>query len=173
MRGKGKVVVLAAALLLISFILPGRPGGGSAPGRPAAAGAAPPAPGGAHPETARGGDWSGALLKVGGACALVLALAGLCVFALSRLQGATRRAGGGRSLALVESLPVGGRKRLHLARIGERLVLLGETEKDLNLLLSLGEEPALPAAAAEPPGEAPAPFRRLLRGRVAGGGGQA
>ena len=192
MSGKAKAALLMGALVLLSFLAPF--GAGERKGAVRAAGGksmSPPAAKGVlFPSKKEGGergkalfiqegrDWEASLFKVGGATLLVLVLAGGAVFLLSRIQPSRGPAGKKRALALVETLPLGRRKRLVLARASDRLLLLGETEKGISLLLELGEED-VPGEERpleeETPEEEPrlevkeVPFRRILKAGAAGG----
>ncbi len=204
MNGKAKAALLIGGLVLLSFLAPKGAGEGKKSGRMAGRvkSQAPPAakgfflpqrrdgrkvPSSGTPSLFREGrDWEGSLFQVGGATLLVLVLAGGAVFLLSRIQRSRGASGKRRALALVETLPLGRRKRLVLARASERLFLLGETEKGISLLAELGEEETLAgelpqeededeAEAGEPVpdlgGRAERiPFRRILKAGAGGGG---
>ena len=41
---------------------------------------------------------------------------------------------------MLDTFPFGGKKRLHVAKVGEKLVLLSEGEKGIYLVMELGED---------------------------------
>ena len=200
MSGKAKAALLIGALILLSFLAPkGSEGQERSPKAARGETPAPPAAKGIFFSGRKAGkkagnrgtsslfqegrQWQASIFQVAGATLLVLVLAGGAVFLLSRLQKRRGPAGKRRALALVETLPLGRRKRLVLARASERLLLLGETEKGITLLMELGEEESLPEtppmeeeeeeeagpAPEIPLGRGEIPFRRILKAGAAGG----
>lgn len=104
-------------------------------------------------------------------------LTGLAMAALA--YGATRLAGrlvhpgrGGRSLQVLEALPLGRDRALYLVRVGAEVLVVGSAPGGISRVHALGavDMPAPPA------GSAAEPFARLLerlagRGEKAAGGG--
>jgi len=187
MSGKGKVVLVLVTLLFLSLALPGLPARANRAGAEAkpSSGAPPVAKREGLPSflergeerRGTGGEWSTSLLEVGGATLLVLVLGGVTVFLLSRLQRGSIRGGAKRSLQVVETLRLGGRKRLHLARLAHRTVVLSETDRSLSVILSLDEDDLPPEQEAEGTGSGAveteplrSPFLRFFRSRAAEGG---
>lgn len=168
MSVKSRLLLLAGTLFLLLVLFPVYPSRGAAAASPDA----PPtaAAGGARAKIP-GSDWPASLLRLGSSTILVLALAGASVFGLSRLQRFRARPGGRRVLGLVETLPLGARRRLHLARVGERLILLAETDREVALLLELGEGEARAEEPAAPRPNPAIPFGRVLRARSGEGAG--
>lgn len=83
-----------------------------------------------------------------GSLAGVVALIALLALLLKRLRvpGPVRMTG--RRLHSVERLDLGGRRELRIVRAGERTLVLGVTEKGIDLLTELDEPLHVPAEAA-------------------------
>ncbi len=96
--------------------------------------------------------------------ALVLALVPVAIWALRRLRG-LGPSRGERALAIVDQIALGPRERVLVLRAGERLLVLGATAQQVNLLCELkpGELGTAAPAAPGPVPEAPSYdfFRRL------------
>lgn len=109
----------------------------------------PAAPPVEAPELPTEGLWTaGAFLAV---------LVGAALFLVRR--GPRLRAGG-RQVRLVESLPLGPRRRLHVVRCGDRRYLIGDSERGLTYIATL--EPLLEDEANRSPGEGEPSFDDVL-----------
>jgi len=95
-----------------------------------------------------------ALAAMGLALAVVLGLAAGSVFILRTLA---RRRGGpaaGRHLDVVETIHLGVKRSVSVLRLGDHLILIGQSEQGLS---GLGTFPASALASLPPPAPAPAP----------------
>lgn len=94
------------------------------------------------------------------ACMGVLGLLAAGLFALRKLVvGAQRTRAAGRSLAVLDQLPLGGSKRLTVVRCYDRQFVLGVGDKEIALVAELDVDQAVPplperAAASTPPANA-------------------
>ena len=114
----------------------------------------------AAPQTAPAAH-AGALSGLGEvtlALALVLAAVFALAWALKRVRGFGARAGG--SLDVLAQVPLGQKERAVLLKVGATQILLGVAPGRVNTLYVLPEPLDLTRA---PSGDAPSPFRALLR----------
>jgi flagellar biogenesis protein FliO len=80
---------------------------------------------------------------------VVLALlGGLAVFALRRLSPRLKSAGGGRGLAIAETVHIGPRKTVHVLQVGSRRILIASSRDEIAMLADVTD--AYPAPAQEP-----------------------
>jgi len=92
---------------------------------------------------------------------MLLVVLGLAVGFIMLMRRLVPRPGSGRTIRLVETVPLEPRRALHLVACGDRILLLGSTDGSVRMLAELGkgevdvdEKPA-----------APLRFIDLLRGR--------
>jgi flagellar protein FliO/FliZ len=105
---------------------------------------------------------AGALGSVAVATVLVVGLMLALAWFLRRYGRRLHASGGGRHLAVVETLPLGLKRSVSLLRCGDRFLVLGQSEQGLSALAELpasafAEEQAAEAAAAAPREDAPVP----------------
>jgi flagellar biosynthetic protein FliO len=85
---------------------------------------------------------------------LLLALGGLAWFLRRMVGGAARTKAGGRSLQVIDVLPLGGKQRVCVVRCYDRTFVLGVGEKEIGLIseidaaVSIGIAPAIPVKAS-------------------------
>ena len=94
----------------------------------------------------------------------LLALSGLVLWGSRRLiRGALRQRAGKRSLAIVDVLPLGGRRQLAVVRCYDRTFALGLGDKDVALIAELDPVlvPASEPSAARRPAAADSETRRF------------
>ncbi|MBI3911643.1 MAG: FliO/MopB family protein [Armatimonadetes bacterium] len=116
-------------------------------------GPTPPAPAIAPYEEARPGEpvaLGSLALDIGAKLAAVIGLIFLCALAWRKLAGGAPglAAGTARPVELVQSLPLGPGRALHLVRVRSRELVLGSTPQQVNLLVDLAD----PGAVTDRPG---------------------
>lgn len=141
-------LVALAALLFVALPLAAPPDSrGEAPAPPPSAAPTAPGDGSSSPpsySTEYGSvplvaepDWPALLLDLGGKLLLTLGLVYSSLYLLRKYVG---RAGGQRqasAVAVVETVPLGQHRSLHLVRVGNKHVLLGATQSQISFLTEI------------------------------------
>lgn len=81
---------------------------------------------------------------------LLLALGGLAWLMRRMVGGAVRAKAGGRSLQVLDVLPLGGKQRVCVVRCYDRTFVLGVGEKEIGLISEIDAAVSIPVAPATP-----------------------